>query len=375
MRLRLGFVLAAISCAAVAHAQTPSPDGADLYKRNCAQCHDNGTNRAPNRDSFKALTAERVLAAMETGSMITMANNRTAPERRAIAEFLTGKAIGSPLVTAPPAAAMCAGSSAFNPTSGPRWTGWGQNTSNTRFQDATGAGLTAADVPKLKLKWAFAFPGDLQSYAQSTIAGGRIFVGSWGGKVYSLNAATGCIHWFFDAGQGVRSAISVGRVGNRDIAVFGDAQANLYALDAATGRLLWKTDVDDFPVGRISGSPTLYNGRIYVGTASGEEASGANPAYECCKFRGSVVAVNAADGKILWKTYTVEQPKPQKKNAVGTQLWGHRVHRYGRRRRSTQSSIASMSRPATTTAIRRRRRAIHLWRSIWTQERSCGRSR
>jgi len=332
MTLRAGLIAAVLGFAAVAHAQTPPPDGADLYKRTCAQCHDNGTNRAPNRDAFKALPAERVLAAMETGSMITMANNRTAPERRAIAEFLTGKPIGSPLITTPPAAAMCtagAGRSertgpteAFNPNAGPRWTGWGQNTSNTRFQDGAAAGLTATDVPKLKLKWAFAFPGDLQSYAQSTIAGGRVFVGSWGGKVYSLNAATGCIHWFFDAGQGVRSAISVGRVGNRDIAVFGDAQANVYALDAATGKLLWKTDVDDFPVGRISGSPTLYNGRIYVGTASGEEASGANPAYECCKFRGSVVAVNAADGKILWKTYTVEEPKPQKKNAVGTQLWG-----------------------------------------------------
>jgi polyvinyl alcohol dehydrogenase (cytochrome) len=210
----------------------------------------------------------------------------------------------------------------FNPNAGPRWTGWGQNTSNTRFQDGAGAGLTASDVPKLKLKWAFAFPGDLQSYAQSTIGGGRVFVGSWGGKVYSLNAATGCIHWFFDAGQGVRSAISVGRAGNRDIAVFGDAQANLYALDAATGRLLWKTDVDDFPVGRISGSPTLYNGRIYVGIASGEEASGANPTYECCKFRGSVVSVDAATGKMLWKTYMLDEPKPTKKNAVGTQLWG-----------------------------------------------------
>ena len=219
--------------------------------------------------------------------MITMANNRTAPERRAIAEFLTGKSLSNPLVTTPPAAAMCTASvgrsertgptETFNPNSGPRWTGWGQNTSNTRFQDAAAAGLTASDVPKLKLKWAFAFPGDLQSYAQSTIAGGRVFVGSWGGKVYSLNAATGCIHWFFDAGQGVRSAISVGRVGKRDIAVFGDSQANLYALDAATGRLLWKTDVDDFPVGRISGSPTLHNGRIYVGTASGEEASGREP--------------------------------------------------------------------------------------------------
>ena len=327
MTLRAGLIAAVLGFAAVAHAQTPPPDGADLYKRTCAQCHDNGTNRAPNRDAFKALPAERVLAAMETGSMITMANNRTAPERRAIAEFLTGKAIGSPLVTAPPAAAMCAGSSAFNPTSGPRWTGWGQNTSNTRFQDATGAGLTAADVPKLKLKWAFAFPGDLQSYAQSTIAGGRIFVGSWGGKVYSLNAATGCIHWFFNAGQGVRSAVTVVRVdmpgGAHDVAFFGDAGANVYALDAATGKQLWKTDVDDFPMGRISGSPTFHNGRVYVGVTSGEEASGAVPTYECCKFRGSVVALDAATGKQLWKSYTIpELPAPIKKNAVGTQLYG-----------------------------------------------------
>src|SRR6185503_1972588 len=226
MTLRAGLIAVSLGFAAAAHAQTPPPDGADLYKRTCAQCHDNGTNRSPNRDAFKALPAERVLAAMETGSMITMANNRTAAERRAIAEFLTGKPIGSPLVTTPPAAAMCtagAGRSertglteAFNPSTGPRWTGWGQNTSNTRFQDGAAAGLTATDVPQLKLKWAFAFPGDLQSYSQSTIAGGRVFVGSWGGKVYSLNAATGCVHWFFDAGAGVRAAISIGRVGNRD---------------------------------------------------------------------------------------------------------------------------------------------------------------
>jgi polyvinyl alcohol dehydrogenase (cytochrome) len=307
--------------AGLVHAQ--APDGAELYKRSCATCHDSGANRAPNREAFKSMPAERVLSAMESGSMITMANGRTAAERRVLAEFLTGKSLSNPLVTAPAPAAMCtASSAAFNPSAGPRWTGWGQNTNNTRFQDAEAAGIAASDVSRLKLKWAFAFPGDLQSYSQSTIAGGRVFVGSWGGKVYSLSAATGCIHWFFDAGQGVRSAVSVGRVGSRDVAVFGDMQANVYALDATTGRLLWKTDVDDFPVGRISGSPTLHNGRIYVGIASGEEATGANPAYECCKFRGSVVALDAATGKQLWKTYTIDAPRQTKKNAVGTQLWG-----------------------------------------------------
>ena len=79
--------------------------------------------------------------------------------------------------------------------------------------------------------------------------------------------------------------------------------------------------MDDFPVARVSGSPTLYDGKLYVPVASGEEASGAVPTYECCKFRGSIVALDAATGKQVWKTYTIaETPQPTKKNAVGAQL-------------------------------------------------------
>ncbi len=323
-RIAIGFI---VLLGSVSLLRAQGLDGEALYKRTCAQCHDSGANRAPARDAFRAMPAERVIAAMETGSMITMANGRTAAERRAIAEFLTGKSLSNPVVTTPAPAAMCTGSQPFNSSTGPRWTGWGQNSSNTRFQDGASAGLTAADVPRLKLKWAFAFPGDLQSYSQASIVGGRVFVGSWGGTVYSINAATGCIHWSFNVGQGVRSAVAVVRVdmpgGARDVAFFGDASANVYALDAATGKQLWKTDVDDFPVGRISGSPTYHNGRLYVGVTSGEEASGAVPTYECCKFRGSVVAIDAATGKQLWKSYTIpELPMPTKKNAVGTQLYG-----------------------------------------------------
>jgi polyvinyl alcohol dehydrogenase (cytochrome) len=320
----LAFV-AALGASAPLHAQTD--DGATLYKRSCASCHDVGVNRAPLADALRVMSAERVLASMETGTMVTMANNRTAAERRAIAEFVSGKSLDTPLVTTPPASAMCRPAAAAFTVSGARWAGWGHDTSNTRFQDAAGAGLSAADVPRLKLKWAFAFPGDLQSYSQASIVGGRLFVGSWGGKVYSLDAATGCIHWYFDAGQGVRSAISIGRIvtagGPREAAFFGDGAANVYAVDAADGRLIWKVRVDDFPVARVSGSPTLYDGRLYVPVASGEEGTGAVPTYECCRFRGSIVALDAATGKQVWKTYLIpEEPKPTKRNAIGTQLWG-----------------------------------------------------
>jgi polyvinyl alcohol dehydrogenase (cytochrome) len=298
-------------------------DAPGLYKRLCASCHDPGLNRAPQRDALLTMTAERVLAAMETGTMVTMANNRTAAERRALAEFLAGKRIGTPLSTTPPASAMCRTRSAsFEPTAGPRWTAWGGTSSNTRFQDGQSARLSAADVPRLRVKWVFAFPGDLQSYGQVTLAAGRVFVGSWGGKVYSLDASSGCVHWFFDAGAGVRSALSLAQVGTRHVAFFGDMAANVFALDAITGQLIWRAKVDDFHVARVSGSPTFHDGRLYVPVASGEEGAAAVPTYECCRFRGSVVALDAATGKQMWKTFMVEEPKPTQKNAAGAQLWG-----------------------------------------------------
>jgi len=260
------------------------------------------------------MSADRVLAAMETGPMISMAVRLTTADRRAIAEFVSGKPIGQPLVTTPPAKAMCTGET-FT-TDGAAWTGWGGNASNTRFQSE--AGIAAADVPRLKVKWAFAFPGDIQAYSQPTIAGGRVFVGSPGGKVYSLDAKSGCVHWFFDAESGVRTAVTLAN----NAAFFGDAKANVYGVDAATGKQLWKTKVDAFPVAGITGSPVFHNGRIYIGVRSGEEASGADPKYECCRFRGSVVALDAATGKQVWKTYLVDEPKRTTKNKAGAQLWG-----------------------------------------------------
>ena len=281
-------------------------------------------DRAPKRDALRTMSAAQVLAAMETGPMISMASRRSAEERRAIAQFITGKALGAKFETNPPKEAMCPPVTAdFNTIA---WNGWGQNTSNTRFQDAATAGIAAGDVPRLKVKWAFGFPGDLSANAQPTIAGGRVFVGSAGGKVYSLSAATGCVHWFFDAGSTARSAVTVGRIqtasGPTYAAFFGDARAFVYAVDAGTGKLLWKTKVDDFPLAGITSSPVVYNGRLYVGVKSGEEAAGAAADYECCRFRGSLVALDAATGKQVWKTYTIDEPRRTKKNKAGTQLWG-----------------------------------------------------
>jgi len=302
-------------------------DGATIYKQACATCHDTGANRAPTRDALRQMSPERVLAALESGAMISMANRRSPAERRAVAEYVTGKPFGDPLNTTPSAKAMCSGTPAAftNPLEGSIWNGWGVTTSNSRFQNS--AGFNAADVPKLKLKWAFAFPGDITANGQPAVAGGRVFIGSPSGLVYALNAQTGCIHWYFQAAAAVRTAINIARIdtpsGSRYAAYFGDAAANVYAVDASNGSVIWKTKVDNFPLARVTGSPVFYNGKLYVGVASGEEMGAVPTNYECCRFRGSLVAMDAVSGEMKWRTYTItEEAKPTKKNSSGTQMWG-----------------------------------------------------
>ena len=301
-------------------------DGPTMYKQLCASCHDTGAGRAPTRDVLQAMTPERVLTAMESGPMLSMASGRTGVERRAIAEFVTGKAFSTAFSTKPSPQAMCrAGSAEFaNPLTGPARNGWGANTQNTRYQDGKMAGLAAGDVPKLKLKWAFGFPGELSADGQPSIAGGRVFVGTQSGTVYALSAATGCVYWTFAAEAAVRAAITIARLesGGRYVAFVGDRAANIYALDANTGALIWKSHVDDHPLARVTASPTYHNGRLYVGVASGEETAGAVAEYECCTFRGSLVALDAANGARVWKTYTIEEPQKRAKNRIGTQQWG-----------------------------------------------------
>ena len=301
-------------------------DGPTLYKQLCASCHDTGATRAPTRDVLQAMTPERVLTAMESGAMLSMASGRTGVERRAIAEFVTGKKFSEAFSTKPSSQAMCravAGEFA-NPLTGPLWNGWGANTQNTRYQDGKMAGITAGDVPKLKLKWAFGFPGELSADGQPSIAGGRVFVGTQSGTVYALSAATGCVHWTFNADAAVRAAITIARVGSGDryVAFIGDRAANVYALDAATGAMIWKSHVDDHPFARVTASPTYHDGRLYVGVASGEETAGAVAEYECCTFRGSLVVLDASNGSRVWKTFTIEEPQKRAKNRIGTQQWG-----------------------------------------------------
>jgi polyvinyl alcohol dehydrogenase (cytochrome) len=231
----------------------------------------------------------------------------------------------SAAVQADPDAATACKTSPAPGLAGPRWNGWSPTLDNARF--ATEAGLKAQDLPKLKVKWAFAFQGGIGG--QPAVVGGRIYFGAGGGRVYSLDARTGCVHWRADIKGGVRAAVTVGPLagpngGSGPLAIFvGDRTGGVHALDAATGRELWAVKVDTHPYAVVTGSPALYKGRLYVPVSSTEETSSLVKGYSCCTFRGHVTALDASDGKMLWTTYSIaDEPKPYRTSAAGLQLVG-----------------------------------------------------
>jgi polyvinyl alcohol dehydrogenase (cytochrome) len=272
-----------------------------------------------NRHVLKTIGPEGILNALNQGSMRSQGAALSLEEKGAVAEFLTGKKPGQ----FPSAEANVCANRPTKALDGPMWNGWGVDLDNSRFQPAAAAQLTPEQVPKLKLKWAFGFPATFTAYAQPVVAGGRVFVGSAAGQVFSLDAATGCTHWIFQADAGVRTAISIDRSPSGNVVYFGDLRAQVYALDAMTGKLLWKKSLDPHPVARITGSPKLYDGRLYVPVSSREEWAAADPAYRCCTFRGSIVALDAKSGKEIWRTYTISEPAHVVETSnTGVEVWG-----------------------------------------------------
>jgi len=326
---RFGTLFAWIVWVVLPSSPLRAQDGDYLFKTYCAICHEAASGeeaRGPSRDVLRQMTPEHILQVLETGAMKAQAAERSRTQRRVLAQYLSGKPFGSEPVDRIPRSAFCgnAAGSFSTALAGPGWNGWGVTLTNTRFQPPEAAGLTAANVPRLKLKWAFGFPGATSGGTQPVVVGGRLYVGTAEGDVFALDARTGCVHWVIEAEAGVRSAVSIGKISaGRLAAYFGDQSANVYAVDAETGKLLWKKKVDDYWRSAITGAPTLHAGRLYVPVSSREESQVGDLKYPCCRFRGSLVALDASNGNVLWKTYTIpEEAHETEKNPIGTQLWG-----------------------------------------------------
>lgn len=298
--------------------------GSGPYTRHCAACHDGRVQRAPHRSFLEMMSADALLAALESGVMKQQASSLNEQERRDVVAYLVGTSEREPA----PAPLRCAGDRrAFDYDQSPFADGWGIDHANSRFIPDAVARLDVAAIPRLELAWAFAFPGATRVRSQPSFAGGAVFVGSQDGTVYALDQDSGCLRWSFRAAAEVRTGITITpwEAGSRPagpvLGYFADLVARVYAIDLVTGELVWVRKVDDHPNATVTAQPVLFDGRVYAPVSSLEVVPAAEPAYPCCSFRGSIVALDAGDGTQLWRSYTIrEAPREVGVNRAGTPM-------------------------------------------------------
>ncbi len=302
--------------------------GFAVFQQHCVSCHGNPAyERAPPPATLRTMSPERIYTALTTGIMKSVGDTLTEEDRRRVSESLAGQFLGS--AQAGDAGTMpnrCPGNPPLRGVGKADWNGWGNGLGNNRFQSAAIAGLTAASTAHLKLKWAFGFPGGTSAYGQPTVVAGRVFVGTDTGYVYSLDASSGCVYWSYRTGAGVRTAMTVGPIRTqgrvRNAVFFGDLKASAYAIDAQNGREIWKTRVEEHFATRVTAAPALYKGRLYVPISAWEGFRARVLDYPCCTAVGSVSALDANTGKLIWKTYSIaDRPHPTRKNSSGVQQW------------------------------------------------------
>ncbi len=289
-----------LTMAGLAQAQ----DGAALFKERCASCHEAPTGRAPSMDAIKQMTAQAIFAALTNGAMKTQASGLGTQELLSLLVYIApvGDANAKPAFEKNCPASAPAFDSKPDASA---WGGWSPSVTNARYQ---AAGLTAADVPRLKLKWAFNLGPVTTGRGQPAVVGNRVFFGTLAGDVYALDAASGCVHWSAKATAGIRSGVAVGEAIGAPAIFFTDRSAVMYAFRAETGALLWKSRPPNHVLASASATPVFYKGVVYQGFSSLEESLVVDPSVPCCSFQGSVVAVDAANGVVIWQSPTITEP-------------------------------------------------------------------
>lgn len=310
--------MAAAAALSVHGAAAAQSDGKAVFEARCQTCHEPAVDRAPSRADMAQRPQADIIRSLTNGLMKPMAEGLSAADIQAVAGYVSQ--VGAARANAPatgaemPQIALRTGAIGTNPICASHppiratpgdWASTGLDDPSTRFQRRPG--LSAADVPKLKVKWAFSMTGG----GQPTVVGDWLFVTNRSGHFFAMDAKSGCVHWTVDdlvartTPMVVRSAISPS-----GWATFvGQSDRIVRAFDAQTGKELWRSPVlDQHPVGVLTGSPIVAGDRLLVPISSIEEAAAMSKAYACCTFRGSLAALDLTTGKLLWKTSMVPEP-------------------------------------------------------------------
>jgi polyvinyl alcohol dehydrogenase (cytochrome) len=305
-------------------------EGEAIFGARCKSCHEPAVDRAPTRGDLATRTPDQIIASMTTGVMTPMAAGLTPAQMQSVALYLTqppaggvagaGGGRGRQVAVVPTEDKMCA----TNPpiVAGKHdWPMSAYDIENSRYQP--NPGLKAADVPKLKVKWAFSIAG--HGNAQPVVVGDWMWMLSRT-KMYALDPATGCVRYKVE-GVSARNTPTVFKSTLSPsgwMMIVGQGSRVVKAFDAANGKEIWASEqLESHRASGITGSPIVSGNQVFVPITSGEEATSQSPNYECCTFRGSLVALDLSTGKTQWKTVMITEPmKEIRKNANGKPIQG-----------------------------------------------------
>jgi polyvinyl alcohol dehydrogenase (cytochrome) len=263
------------------------------------------------------MSADALLKVMEEGAMRRQAVHLTGQERRAIAAYLSESSSSEPQPVW-----YCDSGEIDMENSLRSWGDWGGGLSNYRNEASTT--INRRTVNDLTLKWAFSYPGATRARSQPLVYADTVFVGSQDGTVYALDLSSGCARWTYSAGAEVRNGLALVDSLAEPLLVFGDFSARVHAIETATGKQVWTTDVASHPDATITGSVKVAEGKVFVPISSSEWATAADPGYPCCSFRGGVAALDAKTGTLQWNTYVIPEVPVATgtKNAAGVDQYG-----------------------------------------------------
>ena len=299
-----------------------SHPGLTIYQTTCGGCHDNPeATRAPALASLRTMSRATIDYAINIGYMKIQAMGLNANQKRDLVDWLT---LNQPSHDAWLRSAQCTDEAARVHLSAPVVSTFGLGPRNWRRQTAAEAGLATADFAKLELAWTIAFPQTPTMRSQPVVAGDTIFVAATdAGRLFALDAKRGCMKWQFESPVPLRSSLSYAVLNDKEaFIVMGDAVGAVLALDAKSGKQVWRSDIRLHESNRITGTPVVHKGRVFAPLSAVEINYTRLDTYECCKAQGAVIALDLKTGKKLWTGRTMPEATQQKLNRAGAQLWG-----------------------------------------------------
>jgi polyvinyl alcohol dehydrogenase (cytochrome) len=321
--LALTFSLSAAAQQPVRSAEANAA-GEALFETHCATCHAMPElTKSPPLDTLKRMGPRAISYALTNGKMKIQAATLSAQDVDNVVSYLSAAAdIDNSWITSNTCAAERMDVATGTPTIGQ----WGIDSHNNRRLTAAQAGLTTADMGKLELAWALAFPQTANMRSQPAVVGNTMYLSIVdSGQLFALDigGATPCVKWVYEHAVPLRTAMGYHTLADgRHVLLFADNAAHVLMMDAVTTEVLWTATVKVTSVSNVTAMPVLFEDKVFVPISSGELNMGAVPDYECCTSHGAVVALNANNGERVWVYHTMETAKPTTVSRVGTQQYG-----------------------------------------------------